>query len=301
MIGGSKYKIIVTYFHSVHDTYTEEENTFIRLKWATEEWEEQIIPKKFLFTRNSFAPLKITGFSPDMAIVRNLFENDLAFKNSRSYLIQDIPDDYLGSPTLKFNTRVKTNKISLQINAPVIVYVAYLAHYANSLPEEFEDTQQSLNLVEIEERINPEQKRILAKRSGMMKIMKKTFPEGKINIPLKSTGFNVKGTPLLMWFMYDMNAGGPVTCGGDEINVSNSNGPYFKSCKASSENRDSSCKFAFNEKMRDAVSQMWHSRGEGIGAWIEVNLKGLFIITKLIYRDKKISLGRNSQLELSFR
>lgn len=229
-----------------------------------------------------------------------MFENDLAFRNSNTYLIQDVPIDFLGAPTLKLNSRVKDKIVSFSVNSPVIVYIAILAHYANPLPEEYEDTQQSMNLVEIENKIFKNQKKILAKRSGMLKIYKFAYGDGKINIPLKSNGFNAKGTPMLMWFMYNQNAGGPVTCGGREINISNSNGPYYKSCKASSEQRGTSCSNGFNERMKDKSGGMWYSRGEGLEAWIQVTFVKLFVLTKLAYRDKNIALGRNSILELKF-
>jgi len=294
------FRIVVTYFHSVHDSYTEDETSFIRLKWATEEWEEQVIPKKFYYSKNTYAPIKITGFPPDLAIVRTLTENDLAFKNSNTYLMQDIPNDFLGSPTLKFNTRVKEKVVSFNSNSPVVVFIAILAHYANPLPEIYEDTQQSMSLVEIEGKVNKNRKKILARRSGMLKIYKSAYGEGKIDIPLKSNGFNAKGVPMLMWFMYNQNAGGPVTCGGREINISNSNGNFFKSCKASSEKRGTSCTHAFNERMKDKSGGMWYSRGEGLEAWIQIRFKGLFVLTKLLYKDKNLALGRNSILELKF-
>ena len=291
---------MVTYFHSIHDIHTEEELTFIKLTWATDEWEEQIIPKKFLFTKNEYPNLKLTGFPKESAVVRNLNENDLAFKNSKTYIIQDIPTEYIGLPTLKFNSRINTKEIVFYTNVPVIVYSAFLAHYPNPLPDIFENTQQSMSLIQIEAGVNKKQKKLLARRSGMLKIFKKSYLQGYVKIPLKSNGFNAKGIPLIMWFANDPDAGGPVTCGGNEINVSNSNGNYYDSCRASSEYRGSSCTSAFNERMKDTLEEMWSSRSEGIGAWIEVKFKQMFLITKIEYKDKKNPLERNSQIELTF-
>lgn len=234
LIGGNKYKLVVSYYHSIHDDFTEEAQAFMKLTWSTDEWKEEVIPKKYLYTNNNFPPLKITEFPPPEAVVRRLLENDLAFKNSRTYIIQDIPTEYVGSPTLKWNTRIKTPQVKFHINAPSIVYIAYLAHYPNPLPDEFENTQQSMSLIQIEEKVNKNQKKYIAKKSGMLNIFKKNFPEGYIEIPFKSNGYNIKGVPLVMWFGSDPDAGGPVTCGGKEVNISNSNGPHFLSCSESS-------------------------------------------------------------------
>ena len=272
----------------------------MKLTWATDEWTEQVIPKKYLYTTNGYPPLKITDFPPAEAVVRRLSENDLAFRNSRTYILQDIPKEYLGSPTLKWNTRIKSGEVSFRINAPNVVFIAYLAHYPNPLPDDYENTQQSMSLIQIEENANKNQRKFNAKRSGMLNIFKKTFPEGKITIPFKQNGFNGKGVPLIMWFGSDTNSGGPVTCGGNEINISNSNGEYFHSCRASSSYLGSSCTAAFNEKMTDRIGEMWSTRGEGFDAWIEVKFKNLFLITKIMYKDKKNPYERNSKLEIMF-
>ena len=272
----------------------------MKLTWATDEWEEQVIPRKYLYTTNGYPPLKITEFPPEEAIVRRLIENDLAFKNSRTYILQDIPKEYLGAPTLKWNTRIKSEVASFHINAPNVVYIAYLAHYPNPLPGDYENTQQSMSLIQIEEKANKNQKKYIARKSGMLRIFKKTYPEGKITIPFKQNGYNIKGVPLVMWFGYDTNSGGPVTCGGKELNISNTNGPYYHSCRASSEYLGSSCTTAFNERMTDRMGEMWYTRGEGMGAWIEVKFKNLFLITQIEYKDRKNPLERNSQVELMF-
>ena len=272
----------------------------MKLTWATDEWEEQVIPRKYLYTTNGYPPLKITEFPPQEAVVRRLIENDLAFKNSRTYILQDIPKEYLGAPMLKWNTRIKSGVATFHINAPNVVYIAYLAHYPNPLPNDYENTQQSMSLIQIEEKANKNQKKFIARKSGMLRIFKKTYPEGNIRIPFKNNGLNIKGVPVVMWFGYDSNSGGPVTCGGNELNISNTNGPYYHSCRASSEYLGSNCNNGFNERMADRFGEMWYSRGEGIGAWVEVTFKNLFQITQIEYKDRKNSLERNSRIELKF-
>ena len=300
LTGGTKFKIVVSYYHSIHDDFSEGGQSFMKLSWATDEWQEIVIPKKYLYTINSYPPLKITEFPPEEAVIRRLLENDLAFKNAKTYILQDIPKEYVGAPTLKWNTRIKSGVASFHINAPNVVYVAHLAHYPNPFPDDFENTQQSMSLLQIEAKANKNANKFIAKKSGMLNIFKKTFPEGQIIIPLKKNGLNINGVPLVMWFGYDNNSGGPVTCGGNELNISNSNGPYYHSCKASSEYLGSNCSSGFNERMDDTWGNMWYTRGEGIGAWVEVKFRDLFLVTKVEIKDRKNPLERNSKIELMF-
>ncbi|MFM7850394.1 MAG: hypothetical protein ACKO96_00400, partial [Flammeovirgaceae bacterium] len=179
-----------------------------------------------------------------------------AFKNSDTYIIQDIPPEYYGAITLKFNTRIKKKNLKFRINSPTIVYAAYLSHYPNPLPSDFENTQQYLNLLLIDKNISKNQKKILSKKSGMMNIFKKSFPAGKVKIPLASNGLNVKGVPLILFFGFDSSAGGPITCGGKEINISNPSGKYFKECSASSEYPNYTCSAGFSNKMFDEENSM---------------------------------------------
>lgn len=300
LVGGNKYKITVSYYHSIHDDFTESSKSYMKFLWSSDEWKEEVVPKKYLYSNNNYPPLKITEFSSEDAVVRRLLENDLAFKNSNSYILQDIPREYIGSPSLKWSTRIKSNEIKFHINAPNIVYIAYLAHYPNPLPDEFENTQQSMSILQIEGKPNKSQKKFIAKRSGMLRIFKKNYLEGKITIPLKQNGFNIKGVPLIMWFGFDPDSGGPVTCGGNEYNLSIVSGPYYAGCRASSEFLGTSCSHGLNDKMVDSWGNMWYTRGEGIGAWIEIRFKGLFLITKIDYQDRKNPLERNSRIELIF-
>ena len=133
-----------------------------------------------------------------------------------------------------------------------------------------------------------------------MNIFKKSFPSGKVKIPLGVNGLNVKGVPLIIFFGFDPSAGGPVTCGGNEINISKSTGENFKECSASSESQNYSCNSAFSTKMYDEENGMWVTKGEGIGAWIEIKFKSIFQITKFEFKNRRHPGERNSKLELLF-
>ena len=103
-----------------------------------------------------------------------------------------------------------------------------------------------------------------------------------------------------MWFGYDPNAGGPVTCGGNEVNISNPNGRFFHSCHSSSLYPGSNCQDGLNERLHDGWGAMWYTRGEGMGAWLDIKFKKLFLITQIVYKNRRNPLERNSRLELMF-
>ena len=134
----------------------------------------------------------------------------------------------------------------------------------------------------------------------MMNIFKKSFSAGRVQIPLGKNGLNVKGVPLVVFFGFDSSSGGPVTCGGKEINISNSSGEYFKKCSASSEAPNYSCNAAFSTKMYDEENGIWATKGEGTGAWIEIEFKSIFEITKFEFKDRSHPGERNSKIELLF-
>ena len=89
-----------------------------------------------------------------MAIVRKLYENDQAFKNSERYILQDVPFEFHGTSVMKFNSRFDKEVITFHINTPSIIYVAFLAHYPNPLPEDFENTGQKMSLLQLDKVTN---------------------------------------------------------------------------------------------------------------------------------------------------
>jgi len=299
---GSKISIKLRYYHTIHNEINEDQQSFIKLLWSSDELAEKILPNKYLFSTNDLSPLKITGFNSEDAILRKLDNNEFAFKNSDKYIIQDIPPQYLNMMTLRYNKRYMKDKLSFIINTPSVIYIALIAHYPHSLPDDFEKTELDLSLLYIPEKPGAKSaKKILAQNSTSMQIYKKSYPAGRVEIYLNNKqGINKYGIPMLVFLGFDQRGSIPILCFGKEINLTNSYSPYFDSCKASSEKDNWKCESGFNEKMRDEEGGMWSSNNEGEGAWIEVKLKGLFEFTKFYYKDKKNPAERNRQIELLF-
>ena len=243
------FRIILLYYHSVHDDLVEDGQSFIKLTWNSDEFDEYILPKKYLYRSNSFPPLKVTGFSNEDAFLRKLDENDPAFKNSDRYILQDIPEEFIGSSVLKYNTRVFKDQLTFHINTPAVVYIGYLAHYPNPLPLEFENTGLTMSLLQIDKNANKNAKKLIAKKSGLLYIYKKKYSMGSVKVPLNKIGLNVKGIPLVLFFGFDSTSISPVACSGDETNISLSSSSHFKDCVASSEKQNYKCESAFNGKL----------------------------------------------------
>lgn len=280
---GAKISIQLKYYHSIHTGFSDDQQSFIKLSWSSDELPEVVLPNKYLFSSNDLSPLKITGFSVEDAILRKLNNNEFAFKDSDRYIIQDIPPQFLNMMNLKFNKRYKKDKITFNINTPSIVYVAVISHYPYPLPEDFEITGFEISLLYIDHPGPKSSKKILAVNSSTMKIYKKAFSIGKVEIPLETRkGINKYGIPFLLFLGFDVRANKQILCSGKEINVTNSYSPFFSGCAASSEKENWKCESAFNEKMRDEEGGMWAANNEGEGAWIEVYLKGGFLIKEFL-------------------
>lgn len=301
--GGTKVKIIVKYFHSVHNDLTEDGQVYMKLLWQSTEFVETILPKKYLYSTNDFPPLKVTGFSLSDASLGKLFDNDFAFKNSDRYVIQDIPAEFNGATCLKFNSLFKNESgvISFHINTPSIIYIAFISHYPNPLPEQFENTGMVMSLLQLD-KVSSNSKRIVAKNSATLEIYKASYKIGNVNIELNNKiGINKSGIPFILFFGFDTKATAPLTCLGESIHISNPSGTSFKACRASSEKAGMKCEDGFSGVMRDEEGGMWSSSNEGVGAWIEVEFKGLYEIRKFSYKNKKNPAERNKSIELSFK
>ena len=52
--------------------------------------------------------------------------------------------------------------------------------------------------------------------------------------------------------------------------------------------------------MRDGFGTMWYSKGEGVGAWLQVLFKGLFIISRFEVKPRGNANERNKVIQLEF-
>lgn len=301
--GGDKFIIKIRYYHSVHDTFDEDEKTYIKLSWSCDEFEEEVIEPESLYTDNNFPPLKLANIPKTLGVMRRMADNDLAFKNSNRYVLQDLPQQYEGAMGLKLDSKFQESELSFNTNIPINVYIGYLSHYPKPIPNNFENLMQFMSLLEVEK--PPEKdfnnKRFEAVSSSVVKLYKKKFQPGKVSIPLNRKGINAKGVPMIVFFGSDNSSAAPISCGGKELLLSDPKMKIFTKCTASSEAKpERNCEAGFSTKMNDIDLGMWGSENEGKGAWVHVWFDGVYEMTRIEYKDRKDTNERNSLLQFEF-
>ena len=300
LIGGVKIRIKLRYYHSIHTSIYSKGQSFIRLYWENEEWEERIIDKNYLYSSFSYPPLKIKGYSPEEVGLSKLSENDYAFLDSKSFIVQDIPNELESLTQLKLKSLYLHNELEVYASTPSNVYVAILSHYPNPLDSDWEDTGLSMSLLQIDNSNNKATKKLIAKKSAELKIYKRKYKKGIVKISLSKTGINTQGIPMLVFFGFDMNEGKAMICTGKEKIISDSNSKSFKSCRASSELEGYQCEDGFRTTFRDEEGSMWAAKADGVGSWVEVYFDHYYELTKFEYKNRHNPSERNKQLELEF-
>lgn len=160
-------------------------------------------------------------------------------------------------------------------NNPVVLFIATNMLQPNPLPEEFKEVGEVMSLLKVSKFSLPENNKVRASGSEPMKIYSRAFAKGAVEVDLKVVEGKASLYTLIMFYMLNPTSPSPLSCGGTEIEVSATSGPAFASCKASSvlDGGEYNCEYAFTGQMIDAPFKTWSSNGEGIGAWIEIELK----------------------------
>jgi hypothetical protein len=134
-----------------------------------------------------------------------------------------------------------------------------------------------------------------ARRSALMQIYKKKYDAGRVKIPLNRQGINAKGIPLVLFFGFDSQISSPMSCGGDEMWISDPNSGYFKGCKESSSYADIyKCRSGLNGKNKDGEGSMWVTLREGVGSWMSIDFNGLFQVSKIKMMNRRNPAERNA-------
>ena len=303
--GGDKYIIRVKYYHSVHDRFDESVNPFIKLSWNCDAFDDEVIESQFLFPNSIIPPTKISGVDPEIGVIRNLSENGLAFNDSTSFILQDIPHEYQGNSSLKLSSTYKLNKIEFKTNVTLNVYIGKIDYYKRPFNDDFENLNQFMSLLEVQkpDEKNLNGKSFSAQSSVLVRIYKKKFKPGLVRIPLNnSTGLSRKGNPLIVFFGADSSSTVPMACGGETVWLSNPNSDHFSKCETSSSYSTSSwiCRSGLSGKMSDNPTSMWASNNEGIGAFMLITFKDLKEVSRIHYIDRLNPQEQNSILEFEF-
>ena len=262
----------VKYFHTIHNQFTEQGNSFLRLSWKSSEFPEVVLEPEYYYLTNKLPPLKITSYESTNFVLQTLRDYDDAFKDSKNFKMVDIPMQYSGLNQLRMNTKISNEELVFMANSPIILYIAVNERQPSPLPPGFQDTEELMSVLRIATENSSRSKEIHAKQSLPFRIYRKKFPPGKISIPMTFTKKSPQ-TSLLLFYALNVQEIRPLSCGGIETNIGLTSSDAFDSCSASSvyPNGMWNCEYAFSGKMIDAPFSSWASNGEGMGAWIEVS------------------------------
>lgn len=299
LIGDRKVPIKLAYYHSVHSSFYNSKS-FVNLSWESDEFDLKIIEKKYLYSTNNLVPLKVTYFNSEYMLFSRINNNETFFKNSKNYIIQDLPNEFNNLSCLKFNTNIQEDVINFKLNTKSIVYVGFLSHYPNFLNDDFENTGYKFQLLELDNFTTDSKFKIKAKKSSTVLIFKKEFSQGQATIEINKYGINKEGVNLILFFGINSSIKKPISCSGELLNVSLSNSKYFKSCSCSSYKPGYNCEYGFSERGIDEVAGMWVSDKEGVGAWIQVDFNNMFEISKFVYKNRLNPSERSSKLKIEF-
>jgi len=304
---GEKYKIDIFYSYSNTRTPNDLEKVFLNVKWRNELTMESKIPCRLLYLDNSTPTISISNFDVcsfgvkacgDGLVLRRLLENDLAFKNSERFIIKDIPREYINLNSIKLNSLTRCSKISFEVNAPIEVFIARIAVFPKPFEDDWENTGLRMSLIELPE---AQYGRMKINKSVVLKIYKKAFQSGKVNIRLNYIGNNLPGTALIIFYRLDMSnplSKSPLSCSGGELWISDPKSKFFEECVTSSSFPGTNCKDGLNGSMDNKPSNTWSSQAEGKDAYMKVSFDSFYLITRLEYKDKKNPLERNSSIKV---
>ncbi len=81
----------ILYYHSVHSRFSEDSRTYFKLFWQSDQFTEVEIHQDYVFQSNKQPPLKIVNYNSSFIIQFTLENNELAFIDTNTYIITDIP------------------------------------------------------------------------------------------------------------------------------------------------------------------------------------------------------------------
>lgn len=294
LLGGNKYKITIKFIHRFysHSSLDTTYHTYLILKWKSKEIPLSVISKDYLYASLPFDSIDINiNENEDGIVISKLYDGTNAFSNSDEYIINDIPDEYIGMTSMKFPIKYKRDKISFTLSHPSIMYFAFITSYPlpfplSSMAFSYSDTGEFISLLEIDNCT------LTAKRSALMKVYQIKLPSGYNSIPLMLNDININGISMLAFITIDHK----YHCGG----INSSLNKMITQCKASSEYDERyKCMNGFSSLDRNDITY-WASNGEGVGAWVKATFNNKYMITKIKYRNKQSINERNSKIKIIF-
>jgi hypothetical protein len=141
-------------------------------------------------------------------------------------------------------------EIKLTASGPLILFIAVNLLDPSPLPSSFKPTGEVMSLLKTSRFAENIKGKVRASTSYPMKIYKKHFVNGMIDIEFpiedeedEQEGDEKKadtkgGISMIMWYQLDPSASRALSCGGLESDISKNDGLSYKTCKASSEQNE---------------------------------------------------------------
>lgn len=293
LTGGEYYFIKIKFSHAFYEHPDEKTSkTFIILKWSSTDIPESQIPLEYFYNELPTKKVEISSTNPDIKISK-ISENSLAFSDTESYIIQDIPDIYIGLTMMQLPVKYAKTNLEFTLTNSCEVYFGFLISYPIPFPPSspsfsYCDTNTFISILEVE----PNCTKGESKRSSLFRIYKTNFQSGKHALPLSLTDANTNGVSMIMFI--GENHQNTMQCGGIKKVI------QIAQCSSSSEyDARFKCENAFKGINNEEVSE-WGSLNEGIGAWIKAEFNETNLITEIKYRNRKSSCERNSKIQFEF-
>lgn len=293
LTGGEYYFIKIKFSHAFYDHPDERiSKTFLILKWSSTDIPESQIPLEYFYNELPTKKIGISSTNPDIKLTK-VSENGLAFSDDESYIIQDIPDVYIGLTMMQLPVKYAKNNLEFTLTNSCEVYFGFLISYPFPFPPSspslsYSDTNTFISILEVE----PNCTKGESKRSSLFRIYKTSLQSGKHSLPLSLTDANTNGISMIMFI--GENHQNTMQCGGVKKTI------QITQCSSSSEyDARFKCENAFKGTSNEEVSE-WGSLNEGVGAWIKAEFDEMNLITEIKYRNRKSSYERNSKIQFEF-
>lgn len=311
LIGGREYKITIKY---KHDSFIllNDQKAYIQLLWKCNFFTETQVEQIYLYPNKPKKQLKVIA-DPNIGIPKRLYENDLAFKDSELFIIQDIPNYYEGLKSIKLNCKKPTEHFTFEVNKDINIYIAIPEQGFIDPPQDFIDTGEELSVLAIEDNIydyNAPHKdypnKIYSTDSFVYKIYQKRIEEGThiidfnynildidkvVNSNKKKELYALAG--IIIFFGSDPQTNNKRICGVQQELISEPNQKYFKTCSASSGSTD--CKDGFSVE----GNNKWIANSEE-SSWLQVDFNGEFEISSIVYKNTDNGESKSPIIKVQF-
>lgn len=292
MNSGMLYKFEIKYWRTPSHEFKPNFKSFMKMRWSSNKIPEQMIPTAAIFRKVGGVPIQIRDYKEDYAHRQHLRQWDHGFKNSRNWVLDDIPLEYENAQMIRLNEMYEKKELKFSVNQKVHLYVAFPETKPSPLTPDFKYADQKLSLLKVKPTDSPE--KVKAELSIGYKIYFKSLPAGPVNLPIQQ---NAGTTNLIVWVVQVSGKPDGNSCGGKEQIVTSEN-EGFKSCDVSP-GKEMQCAGAFPAQFDGSTPFIW---GPNLGKnkYAELKFKVPHQVLKFDYKPIKNQVNNIKVLKVEF-